>query len=316
MLNKPPVLVFVLMYFIRFIIVIRFDEWFLLWVGLEINIMRFLLLIFKDKRIKNVESCYKYFFIQGIGSAIFIYLWFMGNNSEIIFTLIIIRYKIGVGPFYFWFPSVIEGIGWWICLLIIRIQKVLPLIIISIIVLYSVIFFIVIIRLLIGGFGIINQRKLKKLIAYSSINHLGWLILRIIIDNLIWLIYLVIYIIILLPLFWYLRKYNLDNLDEVRLIGRLIFVLGVLRIAGVPPITGFFLKIWLFSYISRLRLEILVFITVISVLILYIYIRLIYIWMIKRVENVIEWNLIDSINVIRFIIFYVLLMIRSLLLLV
>jgi len=46
-------------------------------------------------------------------------------------NILVIRYKIGAGPFYFWFPSVCEMISWGPCFLLIRIQKLIPLVLIS-----------------------------------------------------------------------------------------------------------------------------------------------------------------------------------------
>ena len=86
---------------LRFIIVLRCQDWFLIWFGLELNIIRFIILIYKRYSIISVESCLKYFFVQSLGSAIFISLFYFRGEVINVLGSIILTYKLGGGPFFF-----------------------------------------------------------------------------------------------------------------------------------------------------------------------------------------------------------------------
>jgi len=107
----PSILAFAVVYITRFLLVMRCDDWLIVWVGLEINMVRFVLIIFKRGDIIKRESAMKYFFIQGIGSALFIRIFYLDREILRNISPFILRYKMGGGPFYFWFPSLCERIS-------------------------------------------------------------------------------------------------------------------------------------------------------------------------------------------------------------
>ena len=189
------------------------NSWFGVWMGLEINLLSFIPLITIKNNLNNSEASLNYFLIQAFGStvilfSIIIYLIFINLNfflklNNYLFNflnflpLLLISFtlmlKIGVAPFHFWFPNVIENISWLNNLILITWQKFAPLIIISYLVNLNILFIIfVIISTFIGAIGGLNQTSLRKLIAFSSINHMGWMIGGIIFNENLWLIYFLI----------------------------------------------------------------------------------------------------------------------------
>lgn len=276
---------FFLFYIIRIFLTVRCNDWILVWVGLEINIISFISLIF-IRISRGVEACIKYFFIQRLGSGILIIIFYLEFLWFDYVILGVLRYKIGRGPFFFWFPSLCERLSWGRCFLLITVQKVLPLILISFLVrifLWIIIFR----RIFIGAIGSINQKRIKRLIAYSSIHHIGWILLCNFILEFMWIIYLIIYTILIRGIIIIIIK---DNIDEVgrlwKIRSKWRFVLGILRIGGMPPLLGFYLKWWIFYYLMRWDLRLLVLIVVMSVLIFYVYFRVVYMLVIGGVRMV------------------------------
>jgi len=97
----PSIFLFIFMYIIRFLLVIRRDDWFLVWLGLEINIISYIILVYKRYIVNCIESCFKYFFIQSVGSAIFIGIFYINQASLNRLILFVLRYRVGAGPFFF-----------------------------------------------------------------------------------------------------------------------------------------------------------------------------------------------------------------------
>lgn len=299
----PSYYCFIFIYLVSFIVVIRREDWFLVWMGLEINIISFLILIYKRYRIIVGESCLRYFFIQSIGSSLFIRFFFIKKFFLGGMLSVILRLKIGAGPFFFWFPSLCLGLDWFSCYFLILFQKILPLMLIFLLV-HWILWIIVFVSLIIGVLGSFNQRNLKSLLAYSSIHHLGWIIIVGILKNIRWLLYLFIYGIVLLRVIVLLFK---DEVIDLRYFYtskyKLIYLIRIMRIGGVPPLLGFFLKWIALVRIIELGMIYLFILVVVSVIILYIYIRIVYDVFIKRrvdlIDNWLSINYIGNIEIIR-----------------
>lgn len=137
-------------------------------------------------------------------------------------------------------------------------------------------------RVLIGSIGGFNQTSLRKLIAFSSINHLGWLISTLLIREIYWNIYFIIYsiIIILITLIFHILNIIFINQlfsNNLNKIIKLSIFLNILSLGGLPPFLGFFSKWIIINFIINNNILFFVFIFVISTLItLFFYIRIIY----------------------------------------
>lgn len=267
---------FTFIFRISFLILFRCNDWFIIWLRLEINIFSFLLMI-RKKFSNRIESCVKYFFIQSLGSSLLIIRFYRQIDFVNEVTSLILGYKIGAGPFFFWFPAICSNISWGSCFLLIRIQKIIPILLISFYI-RRIVWFIVIRRILIGALGIINQTNIKRLIAYSSIHHIGWLLVCVYINIYIWVIYLIIYrFIILGVIFIFSKNENFYINILLKVNEKWILVLGLFSIGGLPPILGFFLKWWTFYNIVWLNYYIIRIIIILSVIIFYYYVRIVYV---------------------------------------
>lgn len=190
--------------------------------------------------------------------------------------------KLGASPFHFWFTQILEGITWFNSLILITWQKITPLILLSYCYNYYLIIFTIILSRIFGAIGGLNQISLRKLIAYSSINHLRWIIIAIIINENLLIFYFIIYSFlnfIICILFYLTNSFFLNQLFYLNynsLIKFFIF-LNLLSLGGLPPFLGFLPKWIIINYLINYNIFILSFILIISALIsLYYYIRISY----------------------------------------
>lgn len=132
----------------------------------------------------------------------------INNNFYELLILSTLLLKNGAAPFHFWFPGVIEGLSWINGLILITWQKIAPLILISYNINYNFFLISIILSIIIGALGGLNQTSLRKLIAFSSINHLGWILIAIINNELLWFTYFFFIQFYQYQLFWYLIILN------------------------------------------------------------------------------------------------------------
>lgn len=140
-----------------------------------------------------------------------------------------------------------------------------------------IMWWVVIVRLIIGILGSFNQRNIKQLIAYSSIHHLGWIILVMEERGIRWLIYLGLYSVVLFRVVGLLIKDDVTDLNIMSVSkNKIVFIVGILRIAGMPPLLGFFLKWIALVKIVEVNIIYLMLLVAASVTILYVYMRIVY----------------------------------------
>nr|ALO71069.1 NADH deshydrogenase subunit 2 [Pselaphinae sp. 7 EF-2015] len=243
------------------IISISSNSWFGMWLGLEINLMSIIPLMNDIKNSYSTESSIKYFIIQALSSMIIMIsmIFFVNiNNSPVInFNSSInlmfnsaLMAKMGSSPFHFWFPEIMEGLNWFNCTIIMTWQKMTPMILIN----YSFnsMFFytIIILSMLISGILGINQNSLRKILTYSSINHIGWMMASMMFFESIWLIYFFVYSMILTNLILIFNLYKIFFVTQLitflksNLNLNFFFIMNFLSLGGLPPFIGFLPK-WL-----------------------------------------------------------------------
>nr|YP_006576004.1 NADH dehydrogenase subunit 2 [Cucujus clavipes]ACZ58542.1 NADH dehydrogenase subunit 2 [Cucujus clavipes] len=242
------------------LITISAYSWMSMWIGLEINLLSIIPLMNKYKNIFPSESAMKYFITQTMASSIMLFsIIMMSNKSEFIpqnldFTLLLmmnsaILTKMGAAPFHFWFPEVMEGLNWFNCFLILTWQKIAPMIIFmyncNLMIFTS---WIIIISSLIGSILGLNQVSLRKILTYSSINHISWMLASMLNSQMIWLMYFLVYTIIsfnIITIFYLWNIYfinQLINIMNYNLMIKLTFNLNFLSLGGLPPFLGFLPK--------------------------------------------------------------------------
>nr|YP_009185879.1 NADH dehydrogenase subunit 2 [Myrmecocephalus concinnus]ALO70716.1 NADH deshydrogenase subunit 2 [Myrmecocephalus concinnus] len=237
------------------------NSWMGMWLGLEINLLAFIPLIQENNNSFSSESALKYFLTQTIASMIFlftvifmskqfIYLKYVENYIMIMFNSALLM-KMGMAPFHFWFPEVIDGLNWFNSLMLLTWQKITPMILVMYNMYFSYFFLMIIVfSMLISGFMGLNQHSLRKFLAYSSINHMAWMISAMLYSESIWFYYFIIYSILSLNLILFFKLFNIFYYNQLiisinnNFLLKFFFSLNFLSLGGLPPFIGFFPK-WL-----------------------------------------------------------------------
>lgn len=131
--------------------------------------------------------------------------------------------------------------------------------------------------------GGLNQTSLRKLIAFSSINHLGWILRALIINESIWFIYFLFYSFLSFVLIFIFNLFKIFHLNQLfswftnRKILKFTLFINFLSLGGLPPFLGFLPKWIVIEQITLNRQYIQLFILIISTLItLFFYLRICY----------------------------------------
>jgi len=184
--------------------------------------------------------------------------------------------KIGRAPLHFWLPRVINGLSWTNCLILITWQKITPIILTSFVrnIFYLPLLFIIL-SAIFGALGGLNQTNLKKLIAFSSINHISWILLALTINEILWFVYFIIYSVISFSIISLFIVHNTSHINQIwrtinkKIITKLTFCCALLSIGGLPPFLGFLPKWIIISFIVEKEIIIISIIIIISLITLF-----------------------------------------------
>nr|UDU84721.1 NADH dehydrogenase subunit 2 [Pyrgopsella youngi] len=262
------------------------SSFFGMWMGLEINLMSFIpMMINLENNKKNSEASIKYFLIQAIASSMVIFsamlLYMLSMNlfsftPNILMTMALCM-KLGMAPFHFWFPEVLEGLSWMNCLVLLTWQKVSPLFILSLLFYPKALILMAVMSAMTGSISGINQTSMRKILAFSSISHLGWISSMMFFNSSLWMEYFYVYCImsfILSISFWLLNVNYFTQLMLIKGINQkfMIFV-NLLSLGGLPPLLGFVPK-WMAMMVMLDKFPILMILIMSSLITLYFYTRL------------------------------------------
>ena len=288
--------------------------------------MSFIPLSIKSNNLFSSEASLKYFLTQALASrtllfSIILFSFTIEWNSYLNLNIINLIFassliiKRGVAPFHFWFPNVIEGLNWINNFILITWQKIAPIILLSFCLNTTFFSLTIIFSIFVGAMGGLNQTSLRKLIAFSSINHLGWILRNIINNENIWKIYFIFYFFLTISIIFILNNFKIFNLNQIFTLSiknktqKLIISIPLLSLGGLPPFLGFFPKWITIENIIFENFFWLIFLIVNFTLItLYFYIRISYSSFLINYNNSnwnFYWNFLNfkNSNLINFFIF-------------
>ena len=276
-------------------VMISSNDLIVFYIGLELqSLSLYVLSSFNRDEIKSSEAGLKYFVLSALSSGLLLYgcsliYGFSGstnfeviannlNTNEyaltfgIVFILVGLAFKISAVPFHMWAPDVYEGSPTSVTLFFTMVPKIAALTV-FIRFLYvpfvnlidqwlMILIFLSIASMVFGAIAAIGQRNLKRLIAYSSIGHIGYTLAGLTtgtnegIQSSI--IYITIYVVMNLGLFSCLlmlkrnNKYyetldDLSGLSKKHPLLSLSLLVALFSLAGIPPLAGFFAKFYIFK---------------------------------------------------------------------
>nr|AKJ78374.1 NADH dehydrogenase subunit 2 [Todiramphus veneratus veneratus] len=247
-------------------ITISSNHWMMAWTGLEINTLAIIPLISKSHHPRAIEAAIKYFLVQAAASAMILFsstinAWQTGQwditqltsptASALLTTAIAM--KLGLAPFHFWFPEVLQGSPMTTALLLSTMMKFPP---ITILLLTShslnpnLLTLMALMSTALGGWMGLNQTQVRKILAFSSIAHLGWMTIILLYNPKLTLLTFYLYSLMTATVFLSLNTTKSLNLLTMMTSWtktpslNAALMLSLLSLAGLPPLTGFMPK-WL-----------------------------------------------------------------------
>nr|YP_010268820.1 NADH dehydrogenase subunit 2 [Haloveloides papuensis]UIG88148.1 NADH dehydrogenase subunit 2 [Haloveloides papuensis] len=300
-------------------IIISSENWFSMWMGLEINMLSFIPILKKEKNKNSSEAKMMYFLIQSLSSIVFLFVIIMTpttmylnqmNTSMMLMNMAMFM-KMGMAPMHMWFVNMINKISWDNCLILMTWQKIGPMFMLTNMNTSKMMIMIMaIFSATIGAIGGINQTSMKKILAFSSINHMGWMFICMKYDNEMWIKYLIIYSLLLLPLVMFMKKNSINYINQMTInmksnMQKMNIIIMMMSIGGLPPFIGFLPK-WMViqSILPSNEMITILILMMTSMITLFYYMRMIspiimmnsitQKWMMKTYEdkNIMTWNLL------------------------
>nr|ADV71680.1 NADH dehydrogenase subunit 2 [Pteroglossus beauharnaesii] len=280
-------------------IVITSNHWAMTWTGLEINTLAIIPMISKSHHPRAIEASIKYFLVQAIASATIllsstINAWSTGqwditqltNHTSCLLLTTAIAMKLGLAPFHFWFPEVLQGSSLTTALLLSTLIKLPPLTILLITsnsLNPTLLTILALISTALGGWMGLNQTQTRKIMAFSSISHLGWMTLIIIYMPKLTMLTFCLYTLLTSSIFLTLNTSNATKLSTMMTSWmknpplNATLMLTLLSLAGLPPLTGFLPKWFIIQELTKQEMTLAALIAaLLSLLNLFFYLRLTY----------------------------------------
>nr|BAV70835.1 NADH dehydrogenase subunit 2 [Chagunius baileyi] len=275
------------------------SHWLLAWMGLEINTLAIIPLMAQQHHPRAIEATTKYFLTQATAAAMILFAsitnaWTMGTweitnlSNPIAATMLMIALalKVGLAPMHFWMPEVMQGLDLLTGLILSTWQKLAPFALIiqtAQNVDPSLLTVLGLTSTLIGGWGGLNQTQLRKILAFSSIAHMGWMVIVVQYAPQLTLIALMTYITMTSTMFLTLKAFTSTKVNTLATtwskspILTAATALTLLSLGGLPPLTGFMPKWLIMQELAKQDLPAVATMAPLTALIsLYFYLRLCY----------------------------------------
>jgi len=276
-------------------IMISSNDLIVFYMGLELqSLALYVLATFNRDQLKSSEAGLKYFVLSALSSGLLLYgcsliYGFTGSTNfnliannlntndyaltfGIVFIIVGLAFKISAVPFHMWAPDVYEGSPTSVTLFFTMVPKIAALTV-FIRFLYvpflnligqwqTILIFLSIGSMIFGAIAAIGQTNLKRLVAYSSIGHIGYALAGLATGSnegvQSSIVYITIYIIMNLGLFscllmmkrnnkYYEEIEDLSGLSKNHPLLSLSLLIILFSLAGIPPLAGFFAKFYIFK---------------------------------------------------------------------
>nr|AGR04051.1 NADH dehydrogenase subunit II [Melaniparus fringillinus] len=298
-MNPQAKLIFITSLFLGTTITISSNHWIMAWTGLEINTLAILPLISKSHHPRAIEAATKYFLIQATASTLVLFssmtnAWATGQwditqlthpTSCMILTSALAM-KLGLVPFHFWFPEVLQGSSLTTGLLLSTAMKLPPIALLFMTTPSlnpTLLTTMAILSAALGGWMGLNQTQTRKIMAFSSISHLGWMTIILTYNPKLTLLNFYLYTMITAAVFLTLNSIKAPNLPTLMTSWtkapalNATLLLALLSLAGLPPLTGFLPKWMIIQELTKQNMApTATIMALLSLLSLFFYLRLAY----------------------------------------
>nr|AHA81826.1 NADH dehydrogenase subunit 2 [Etheostoma spectabile pulchellum] len=274
------------------------SHWLLAWMGLEMNTLAIIPLMAQHHHPRAVEATTKYFLTQATAAAMILFAsttnaWLTGqwdiqqmsHPLPITLVTLALALKIGLAPVHSWLPEVLQGLDLVTGLILSTWQKLAPFALLLQLqpANSTILIALGLASTLVGGWGGLNQTQLRKILAYSSIAHLGWMILVLQFSPSLTLLTLLTYFVMTLSAF---LVFKLNKSTSINVLATswakapaltALAPLILLSLGGLPPLTGFMPKWLILQELAKQDLAPAATLAAMSALLsLYFYLRLTY----------------------------------------
>jgi NADH-quinone oxidoreductase subunit N len=274
----------------------------LFYLGLELQSLSLYILASIDRdNLKSSEAGIKYFILSALSSGLLLYgcsllYGFTGSTNfnliaselnkdntgavfAMVFILVGLAFKVSAVPFHMWTPDVYEGAPTSITSYFAVVPKVagLAVLIKFMFIPFSniltewqtIIIFISIASMILGAIAAIGQKNIKRLLAYSSIGHIGYALAGVATGNISGyqsaIVYISIYVIMNIGIFsclYLLKKdgeykeniIDLSGISKKHPLIAISFLIILFSLAGIPPLGGFFAKFYVFTAVLEQKM--------------------------------------------------------------
>ena len=274
----------------------------LFYLGLELQSLSLYILASIDRdNLRSSESGIKYFVLSALSSGLLLYgcsllYGFTGSTNfdlianemgkentgavfAMVFILVGLAFKVSAVPFHMWTPDVYEGAPTSVTSYFAVVPKVAGLAVLIKFMLIpfskilmewqTIIIFISIASMILGGVAAIGQKNIKRLLAYSSIGHIGYALAGVATGVISGyesaVVYIAIYVVMNIGAFscLYLLKKDgeyKENISDLSGISRkhpilaISFLIILFSLAGIPPLGGFFAKFYVFTAVVEQKM--------------------------------------------------------------
>nr|AFQ41933.1 NADH dehydrogenase subunit 2 [Bavayia sauvagii]WDE34209.1 NADH dehydrogenase subunit 2 [Bavayia sauvagii] len=242
------------------------SHWITAWAGLELNTLAIIPIISQQHHPRATEATTKYFLTQASASAVILFAssmnaWKTGqwdiyqtsSPESIIMLTLALAMKLGIAPFHFWLPEVLQGSTLLITMIISTWQKLAPTSILFMInsnLNEHILMMLALISAILGGWMGLNQTQTRKIMAFSSIAHMGWIFMALALNPNLTLLTLSIYLFMTTAMFSSLMLTTSKTLLDLGTIWPQTpallstTLITLMSLGGLPPLTGFMPK-WL-----------------------------------------------------------------------
>nr|AKH03590.1 NADH dehydrogenase subunit 2 [Vireo bellii bellii]AKH03613.1 NADH dehydrogenase subunit 2 [Vireo bellii medius]AKH03632.1 NADH dehydrogenase subunit 2 [Vireo bellii arizonae]AKH03591.1 NADH dehydrogenase subunit 2 [Vireo bellii bellii]AKH03592.1 NADH dehydrogenase subunit 2 [Vireo bellii bellii] len=298
-MNPQAKLIFTFSLMLGTTLTISSNHWIMAWAGLEINTLSILPLISKSHHPRAIEAATKYFLVQAAASTLVLFSgmtnawhtgqWDITQLTHPVSCMILtaaLSMKLGLVPFHFWFPEVLQGSPLTTGLILSTVMKLPP---IALLFMTShslnptLLTTMAILSVALGGWMGLNQTQIRKIMAFSSISHLGWMTIILIYNPKLTLLNFYLYVLMTAAVFLTFNSIKTLKLSTLMTTWAktpslsVTLLLILMSLAGLPPLTGFLPKWLIIQELTKQHMApTATIISLLSLLGLFFYLRLAY----------------------------------------